>query len=593
MKTSRQAFRYCTTLLALAGACATTSQPAPAAPPPPRAPVAPKAAPPVEVVFAPVATAKSAMVGSLVSVAPSKIVADLDALSKRLGLPVQAGQELLSSLGSLGLFGDAAYFRQVWERLDPSAAVAIVWVLSPQSRTKGYCAALTLKDAADAKLTLDELGKPGEQRDGVAERKVEGMDSVWGASKGKTLLVSNSAEALLLAGGLAEAAQVSPKDGQVVLSALPQALAKASGQSNDEIIARLVASLGSAAQAADTKVATGTQRMLQAGTESAARMALESGEVRLVLDMTPTGGILVRAEMVPLPGSDLATRTALRAPYAFDDRLPIRDDGTAVMAVGDLSSWFLPFARVFESSGPAGQAMRRDMTQWFGMVGDLSCVVEPVAVGYTSLCSSSLKPGTDPKHAVDAALALLSSQNAWEGELEGRKASPLKITRKRGSVEVEKKIENRDPSARAIAKAMAGGDKVKTVIAQKGGRLVQATGQKARDMVTGYGASASNKNAPLVAAALTATQGMEGVASVDVVSGLLRLLGKGKDLPGAEVVKLATSLPGVMEMKAPFVFTLRTGAALTGEFRIPLGSLDSMGKVVQGVLGAAGGPPPR
>jgi hypothetical protein len=223
------------------------------------------------------------------------------------------------------------------------------------------------------------------------------------------------------------------------------------------------------------------------------------------------------------------------------------------------------------------------------VLGDVSCVVEPVAAGFGSLCSSSLKQGAEPKAAMDAAIALLTSQNAWEAELEGRKATPLKIKRKKDSVEVEKKIQNADPTARAVAKAMAGGDTIKTVIAVKSGRLVQGTGQKAADLVKGYGPVADSKNAPLVAATLAGSKGTEGVASVDVVAVVLKLFGKAKDLPGAQVATMAAALPGVAEMQAPFVFGLQTGAMLTADFRIPLGSLDNIGKVVQSVLGAPAG----
>ena len=540
--------------------------------------------------FAPIATAKLAMVGSLVSLAPSTIVADLDGLSKRLGLPMQAGQELLSSLGTMGIAGDAAHFRQIWDRLDATAPVAVVWILPPASTTKGYCAALTFKDAAGAKQTMADLGSAGATRDAVVERKVPGGDSVWAATKGRTLFVSNSADTLLLGGGLAESAQIAPKDGQAVISILPQALAKASGQSAEKLVARMSAALGAAAQTAGNKVAPGAQRMIVGLAESMTKMALEASELRIVLEVGPKAGVLVRAEVVPLPGTDLAARVAHRAPYAFDEKLPVRSDRTVVLALGDLSSWFVPFAQAFAATGPAGQAMHKDLTRWFETIADVSCVVDPVEVGFTSLCSSALKAGADPKKAVDAAVALLSSQNAWEAELEGHKVVPLKIKRGKDSVEVEKKIQTSDPAAKAVAKAMAGGDTIKTVIAAKAGRLVQGTGQKARQLVTGYGSAGGVKDAPLVVATLASTKGMEGVASVDVVAILLRLLGKAKELPASQMATMAGTLPGVSDMNAPFVFDLHTGDALTADFRIPLGSLDNIGKVVQGVLGGAGVP---
>lgn len=597
MKPSRQAFSSslvsslaCCAAFLVAG-CATARKPAPvAAPAVPSVLAAPAAPAAVDPVFAPVATAKAAMVGSLVSVAPSTLVSDLDALSQRLGLPMQAGQEMVASLASLGLVGDATHFRQVWDALDASTPVAVVWVLPPKAEAKGYCAALTFHAPSAAQQALRDLGAPGASRDGVVERKVASGDSVWATVVGKTLLVSNSDEALLLGGALAQQAQRAPKEGQLVLSVLPQALAKASGQSNEQIVARITGAMTAAAQSAGNKTAAGTQKMVVAGAREMAKMALEAAEVRLVIEASAKAGILLRAEVSALPGSELATRIARRSSYAFDDRLPIHGDRTVVMAVGDVSPWLVPLAQAFDASGPAGVAMHKDMTRWFELVGDLSCVVDPLAVGFTTLCSSSLKPGADAKKVLDAAVALLSAQNAWEAELEGRKAAPFKIKRGKDGIEVEKKIASIDPTARAVAKAMAGGDSVKSFLAVKAGRLVQATGLKARQAVAGYGAPAEIKDAPIVAAALAGSKGMEGVASVDVVAFLLKLLGKSKELPGNQMATMAASLPGVATLEAPFLFEVRTGDALTADFRIPLGSLDNIGKVVQGVLGGAPAP---
>jgi hypothetical protein len=44
-------------------------------------------------------------------------------------------------------------------------------------------------------------------------------------------------------------------------------------------------------------------------------------------------------------------------------------------------------------------------------------------------------------------------------------------------------------------------------------------------------------------------------------------------------------------MKAPFIFTLRGGEALSGEFQIPLSSLEAIAKVARSVLGSAEGQP--
>ncbi len=96
--------------------------------------------------------------------------------------------------------------------------------------------------------------------------------------------------------------------------------------------------------------------------------------------------------------------------------------------------------------------------------------------------------------------------------------------------------------------------------------------------------------APLLTEALDRTKGDEMMASVDVISFALRVLGQGKGLPGREMAMVAGAMPGVADMTAPFAFAIRGGSSLVGEFRIPLGSLENVAKVVQGMMGPAGAP---
>jgi hypothetical protein len=571
-------------------ACGTAAPAAPAATP--AATPAPLAPPPAAVLaepqFAAASTARAALVGSVVTVAPGRIVGDLDALSRRLELPMMLGRELLSSLGGLGILGDSAHFKKVWDQMDPASAMAVVWVLAPKSNVKGFCAALTFRDAVAARRTFDEMGVPGAQRSGVSERRTPDGEALWGGVKGRTLLVSGSAEALLLAGGLAESTQVTPEAGQMVITVLPQALAEASGKSREALVAEAAALLANEAQSGRGPATPAAQRMVAAVMEAGAKLALDSSAVRVVLEVGPKDGLFVQTELVPMAGTDFATRTARRSPYAFDTRLPVRDDSTAVVAMGSPSALLASVAKVFESSGPAGQSMWREVQKMFNATGEWSCVVDQAEVGFASLCSTPLLTGTTPKAGLDAALAMSKAQQAWEAELYGQKLSPLKVKRSGPVVEIEKKIETRDATARAMAKAFAGGDTVRTAFTVKDGRLLQATGREARKTLSRYGAEGGMKGAPLAAAALARTKGAEGVVSVDVVSMVLRALVKGKDLPGNQLAQVAVALPGMMEMKSPFLFTLRGGNSLAGDFRIPLGSLENVAKVVRGMLGPAG-----
>ena len=586
-------------LLISLGECGTA---APAAPPataatpalPPTPAPNPIAVAPVEPTFTPPVVARSALVGSMVTVAPNRIVGDLDALSQRLRLPMLLGQALLSSLGDMPLVGENTRFQQVWDRLDPGSPIAVVWVLPPKSQAKGYCAALTFKDSAGARRTLDEMGAPGKQVDGISLRRSAGGDQIWGGIKGRKLFVSGSAEALLFAGGLAEAAQVSPGRGQVVLTVLPQALAATSGQSPDAIVAHLASLMASQAQTGEGKATPAIQRLLVAITEAAAKLVMESTAVHLFLDVGPNDGAVVQVELVPGAGTEFAAQTAHRAPYAFDTRLPVGNDGTAVLAIGEWGPWMARLTKMFEATGPAGRATWRDTSKVFEMTGEWSCVVDVGQAGFSTLCSSALKPGTSSKAGLDAAVAMMKSQHAWEADLDGRKVTPLKIKRARDVVEIEKKIENREPKARAMARAFAGGDTIKYALSVKDGRLLQAAGGDALKALsrygTGGGTGGSTTAAPLLSATLARTKGDEMVASVDVISFALRVLGRGKDLPGNQMAIVAGAMPGMAEMTAPFAFALRGGNSLVGELRIPLGSLESVANVVRGMLGAPGAP---
>jgi hypothetical protein len=576
-------------LLVSLGACGTAAPAAPVATPAAAAQPAASQAQPVLVAdaepqFAATATAKAALVGSLVTVAPNRIVGDLDALSKHLQLPMLLGRELLSSLAGLGLAGDSGQFQKLWERVDPSAPVAVVWVLAQGSPAKGYCAAVTFRDRAGAQRTLEEMGTLGQQQGGLSERRGAGGDKVWGGIKGRTLFVSGSPESLLLAGGLAEAAQVLPGKGQAVLTVLPQALAAASGKTPDALVSQMTSLLASEGQAGQGKAVPAVQRMMVAMTEVAAKLILDATAVHLIFDVGPTQGVLLQAELVPAAGTDLAARTSRRTPYAFDPRLPVKNDGTAVFSTGDWAAWMPMLAKMFEASGPAGRAAWKDTSKLFDRTSGWSCVIDSAEAGLSTLCSAALKPNTSGKTALDAAVAMMTSQHAWEAELDGRKAGTLKVKRGRDAVEIEKKIESKDPTARALAKAMAGGEVMKYTLSVKDGRLLMTMGRDAKKTLSRYGAAASMANAPLLAATLARTKGDEMMASVDVVSFVLRMLGQGKDLPGKEMAMVAGAMPGVSDMTAPFSFAMRGGHSLVGEFAIPLGSLESVAKVVRGML---------
>jgi hypothetical protein len=128
------------------------------------------------------------------------------------------------------------------------------------------------------------------------------------------------------------------------------------------------------------------------------------------------------------------------------------------------------------------------------------------------------------------------------------------------------------------------------MIAVKDGRLLMVSGTEPRKILARYG-SGGVAGAPLLMATLAETKGDEMLASIDVVSFVRRILVQSKDLPGRDAAVMASAMPGVAEMSAPFVFTIRGGSSLVGPMQVPLTSLDAVAKVVRGVLGAVGPTP--
>jgi hypothetical protein len=539
--------------------------------------------------FGSVATATPSLVATLVSIAPQAIVAELDTMSKRFQLPVQLGQALVSSLANVEVGGANLHFQQLWARLDPETPLAVAWVLPRDAKAKGFCAALTFRDNTQARRTMDEMGSPGQQRGALVERRAADGDIIWTAIKGRTLFVSGSPEALLFAGGLAEMAQVRPQRGQVVLTVMPQALATASGKSRKDIVAQMKGLMAVGVQDG-TSASPARMHMAEAVTEALAEMALDSSVIRLVVAVDSHAGALIEGELVPVAGSELAKRTTQRLPYDFEQRLPVKNDSTAVFAAGDWQPWMAMATKMFEATGPAGRATAKDITAMVALTGPWSCVVDAAEAGFASLCSSTLKPETKSKVALDAALAAIKSQHAWEAELEGRKPSALKVKRSGDQIEIERKVENKEPMARSLARALFGGDVAHSMIAVKDGRLLMVSGTEPRKILARYG-SGGVAGAHLLMATLAETKGDEMLASIDVVSFVRRILVQSKDLPGRDAAVMASAMPGVAEMSAPFVFTIRGGSSLVGQMQVPLTSLDAVAKVVRGVLGAVGPTP--
>ena len=572
---------------------------------------------------------------SLVVASPMKLVADLDALSKSLDLPMPLGQSFLPTLTSGISPGGVQVERATLDRFDPTQPLAVVWLVAGANLPVDWCAALAFKSHQLAWDALQTLGAGVGQRDGIYQRKLPSGDVVWAAVRDRELLVSGTAQALLAGGSLAIAAQATPMLGQALLTINPSLMAKSTGQSLDQLAASALA-LFMAEMDKDPsgkRLTPASKRMTEALAGSLIRALTQVAVARISLEMGAERALVLRAEVQPMPGSNLAAEAAQVSPYAFDSGLPVRSDASAAVAWGDMASWLGPWMQILEASGATGRAAARDLKALVGeSLNGGSCTLDLVAVPITSLCSLTVRPGVAPSLAIDRYLAFIRSSNVWEAELDGRKPSVLKIKRVGKVTEIEKSIEGRDPQVRAVMKALLGGDVVHSALAVKQDRVVAAIGPKPRELLDRYGkgqpaagragsppaspAAADHRarpseasgeagqvggrrawepsqgshinDAPILKRSLLDTAGAGVLGFVDVMAVLGKVAAASKEVAGQQLGVMLAALPGLNELRAPVVLSASTGNAPAIELQIPFGSLQNVARVVSGFMGQMG-----
>ena len=526
----------------------------------------------VEPVLKPASVAAEAWGMSFVAASPMKLVADLDALSASLRLPIPLGQSFLPMLTGGLSPGGVKVSRETIDHLDVTRPVAVIWLARGSGVPAGWCAAVAFKQRAFALEALQKIGTGTTQGEGTFERRLPSGDRVWGAVKDRQLLLSGSRETLLAAGALAITAQTSPMPVQAIFTLSPSVMARSTGQSLEAIAAIILS--GAMAEAEKDALATGKpltsahKKMQEALLKALIRQLTDIAVVRVSLEIGDRGGLVVRAEAQPTPGSGLAAKAGQVSPYAFDPALPVRSDASVVIAWGDMAPWLVDWRQVMEASGSAGDAASRDLGALVGeSLSGGSCAVDIGAVPIPFMCSLTVRPGVDASRAVDRYVAFLQSSNLWEAEIDGRKAKPVKVKRAGKVVEIEKTVEGKDPQAMAVLKALMGGDVARTALTVKDGRVVLAVGAKPRDILDRYGKQKPiTTAAPIVARTLLDTAGADFLGLVDVASVLTSIYGRmqmtGKDLGNMTLTGMLAAVPGLADLRAPVVLSGRGGKAL-------------------------------
>jgi hypothetical protein len=587
----------------LAG-CKTAAPAAPVATPAhgqaaaPATPLPSQAAAMAEPVLKPGAAAAGALGMSLLIASPLKLVADLDALSKSLELPVSLGQSLLPTLTSAGGPGGIKVARETLDRLDVTRPLAVIWLARGSGVPAGWCVAIAFKEKAFAWEVLQTAGTGSGQNEGTFERHLPSGDLVWGAVKDRQLLISGSRETLLAAGSLAIAAQTTPMTGQALFTLSPSVMARSTGQPLDVLLAGVlglaVAEMEKDASKTGKPLTPASKKMTEALLKTLIRPLSEIAMARVSLEIGAGRGVVVRAEAQPTPGSQLATKAGHVSPYLFDLALPVRSDATMAVAWGDVAPWLPDWIQVVEASGPAGRAAGKDLGTLFGeSINGGSCAVDLGVVPVVSMCSLAVRPGVDAARALDRYLAFLQSSNAWDAEVDGHKPKPLKVKRAGKVVEIEKAIEARDPQVMAVMKSILGGDVARSALTVKDGRVVLAVGAKPRELLDRYGRQQAPMKtaAPIVARTLLDTASANGVGLGDVMAILSKVAANSKELAGQPLVGMMAAVPGLADMHAPVVLTSRGGAVPAIEFQVPFATLQNVARVVSAFMGQMGAMP--
>jgi hypothetical protein len=535
---------------------------------------------------------------SLLVASPLKLVADLDALSKSLELPVSLGQSLLPTLTSAFSPGGVTVARETLDRLDVTRPLAVTWLARGSGVPAGWCAAVAFKERTFAWDVLQKMGTAGAQSEGMFERRLPSGDLVWGAVKDRQLLLSGSRETLLAAGVLAITAQSAPMSGQALFTLSPSVMARSTGQSLDVLLAGVlgmaVAEMDKDASKTGKPITPGSKKMIAALLKTLMRPLGEIAMVRVSIEIGAGRGVVVRAEAQPTPGSQLAAKAGHVSPYLFDLALPVRSDAMVAISWGDVAPWLADWMQVVEASGPAGRAASKDLGSLLGeSIDGGSCAVDLGVVPATSMCSLTVRPGVDAARALDRYLAFLRSSNVWNAEIEGYKPKPLKVRRTGKIVETEKAIETRDPQVMAVMKSILGGDVARSALTVKDGRVVLAVGAKPRELLDRYGKQQvpMKTAAPIVARTLLDTASANSMGTVDVMSILSKVLANSKELAGQPLGGMMASVPGLADLHTPVVLSSRGGTVPAIELQVPFGSLQNVARVVSAFMGQMGATP--
>jgi hypothetical protein len=530
-----------------------------------------------------------------VTVAPlDRIVANVDALSRTLGLPF-AGKDLLTTLAAQNGLPP-----EIVGELDGKKPVAVAYAALAAGQPAVQAVVVSARSAEAAERLLTALGQVSTEN-GVRRVQRPGGATFYVSGSGPTLVASTTPEGLSGAGGLAVAAAARPVDHDLMLTGFPEALAAWRGtdvrtaltQFRKEMVADQIA----AAERRGGPVPGAAERVIwEAMLGAFVDPLAESVTDAVSLDLDPGRGVRLGFRVEPRPGTELARTIASPGLGTVDPALlagGTNDPLVAVWAVGASSFWPGVVTRVLDATSAAGVKGSAELARRFEVLrplltGGMSGTARAGRAGLTAAWSIALQPGTRGPVVLDAIAGLATAPELvpFLGAVYGRQAPTVESRRERDTVRTELAfpVLDRHGGLAAGLKAIFGSATLTFLATASKGRLIATTGPEAGPQLVALGGNGAPRSPPPeIAAALAESKSQDGIFFFDVWAGVRPVWSALASSP-AELAMLSM-LPGVGQLKLPLVITYRGGAALGGELRIPIETLNNAAAVIRPFTG--------
>lgn len=520
--------------------------------------------------------------------------AKIDALAKKLGLPF-SGQDLPGTL--------AAKWKlpaEVTTLVDVTRPIGMVFVGRGKGAEPHAAFAIPSRNGDTAKKLIAALGTVEENQKGAQKIKRPDDSRFWVVLEKDTLVIAESPEALAAGGALAiEAQHTHPDD--LVVALFPDALARIEGTDVKTALAkfrkRMMDQQAAGAEQVGLPAPTPAER---AAMETSMDLLLApvadtaSAELSFVIDAER--GLKLATRLRPRAGSALARQIAPPAPYVVDPNvLRSSDSAAAVWASGPSETMLDLQNAILTAQAKAGLKGAGELSTAYRALrpmvsGAIVAVLRTNGNTFAYDVVLPLRTGVSPKAALDTLAALLDARvlGDYLGGLYGALAPKIRQKRKGETVRMDLVFPaGRHPlGSGTLVKALFGSSTITALAAVADDRLLISIDPAAEKRLNALIAPTSGAPAAELATAVADTNGQDGFGYLDLMAVVRPMLAMARSDPqAAQMLAMASALPGFTELKIPLVMSYRGGEQLTAELRIPVTTISGVAGVLRPFLG--------